>query len=309
MDNQVYYTSFNDLPSDPWYVSEEDIPDSWTQASEEDVANRVDGKTEIQLYEMSGIPFDDARWDTFMNQLTYDEMRSLITSNRFNTPALEAIGKPATIDADGPAGFADFMAGSSAAPVYEVAHYCCEPLMAATFNVELLEDFGTAVGNEALVGNQRGDGMPYSGWYAPGINMHRSPFGGRTGEYFSEDPLLTGMLGAYEIRGAMSKGVYTQVKHFAVNEQETNRTGICTWLDEQALREVYLRPFELAVKEGGTIGMMSSFNRIGTMWTGGDYRLLTETSATSGGSAAWSSATTIPAARSIRSRWRMPAAI
>ena len=165
--------------------------------------------------------------------------------------------------------------GSPTAPVYGVAHYCCEPLMAATFNVDLLFEIGEAVGNEALCGNERGDSMPYSGWYAPGMNIHRSPFGGRAGEYFSEDPYLSGMLGAYEIKGAMTKGVYTQVKHFAVNEQETNRTGVCTWLTEQSLREIYLRPFEKAVKIGGTRGMMSSFNRVGAKWTGGDYRLLT----------------------------------
>ena len=258
--------------------TETNNPNTYTDFPDQGMPGETDeeGNKLVTFRTLVDKPYDDPLWDDLLDQISVDDMISLFNNGAFSTVAIESIGKPATIDADGPAGFADFMAGSSAAPVYEVAHYCCEPLMAATFNVELLEDFGTAVGNEALVGNQRGDGMPYSGWYAPGINMHRSPFGGRTGEYFSEDPLLTGMLGAYEIRGAMSKGVYTQVKHFAVNEQETNRTGICTWLDEQALREVYLRPFELAVKEGGTIGMMSSFNRIGTMWTGGDYRLLTE---------------------------------
>ena len=108
------------------------------------------------------------------------------------------------------------------------------------------------------------------------MNLHRSPFGGRTGEYYSEDPYLSGMLGAYQIQGAMSKGLYTLVKHFAVNEQETSRSGIATWLDEQTLREIYLKPFEYAVKVGQTTGMMSSFNRIGGVWAGGDYRLLTE---------------------------------
>lgn len=249
----------------------DEFPDQGMPAEKDEEGNQI-----LTFRSLVDKDYNDPLWEELLDLVTVDEMTALFNNGAFSTAYVESINKPATVDADGPAGFADFMAGAASAPVYEVSHYCCEPLMAATFNVELLEDFGTAVGNEALVGNQRGDGMPYSGWYAPGINLHRSPFGGRVGEYFSEDPFLTGMLGAYEIRGAMSKGVYTQVKHFAVNEQETNRTGICTWLDEQALREVYLRPFEMAVKLGGTIGMMSSFNRIGTMWTGGDYRLLTE---------------------------------
>ena len=223
-----------------------------------------------------GVDYDDEIWDKVLDQITFDEMKNLINKGAFKTVEVPSIGKAESIDADGPAGFADFVGNKDTSPIYEVTHYCCEPLMAATFDVALLEKVGTAVGNEALVGNQRGGGMPYSGWYAPGMNIHRSPFGGRAGEYFSEDAYLTGMLGAAEIKGAMSKGVYTQVKHFAVNEQETNRNGVCTWLDEQTLRETYLRGFEKAVKVGGTRGMMSSFNRIGYRWTGGDYRLLTE---------------------------------
>lgn len=234
-----------------------------------------EGNALYNFRSLVGVDYDDELWDKVLDQITYDEMVTLINSGAFKTTEIKTIGKAETVDADGPAGFADFVGGGTS-PIYGVSHYCCEPLMAATFNVDLLFDVGEAIGNEALVGNLRGDGMPYSGWYAPGINIHRSPFGGRAGEYFSEDPYLSGMLGAYEIKGAMSKGVYTQVKHFAVNEQETSRSGVCTWLDEQTLREIYLRPFEKAVKIGETRGMMSSFNRIGTMWTGGDYRLLTE---------------------------------
>ena len=147
--------------------------------------------------------------------------------------------------------------------------------MAATWNAPLLETLGLTMGDEAL----RGDGTSaYSAIYAPGVNIHRSPFGGRTAEYFSEDPFLSGKLAAAEIRGAQTKGLICMVKHLVANEQETHRSinGDCSWLTEQSLREIYLRPFEMAVKEGGTRGIMSSFNRIGTRWTGGDYRLLTE---------------------------------
>lgn len=228
---------------------------------------------ELMLKDLLDKPFDDPSWGKLVEQISIDDMAKLFNRGAFTTEAIMSIGKPKTIDADGPAGFVVFMGDPS---VYGTSHYASEPVMAATMNTDLLYEFGKAVGNEALIGNEAGDGAPYSGWYAPGVNLHRSPFGGRAGEYFSEDPYLSGMLAAHEIQGVMSKGVYTQVKHFAVNEQETNRSGVCTWLTEQTLREVYLRPFEMAVKIGGTRGMMSSFNRIGSMWTGGDYRLLTE---------------------------------
>jgi beta-glucosidase len=149
-------------------------------------------------------------------------------------------------------------------------------VIAATWNVELAYKMGQSVGNEAIIGNERADGRPYSGWYAPAVNIHRTPFSGRNFEYYSEDPFLSGKLAVEVIKGCRSRGVYTQLKHFAVNDQETNRSGVCTWLTEQSLREIYLKPFELAVKEGGTMGIMSSFNRFGSLWTGGDYRLLTE---------------------------------
>jgi beta-glucosidase len=244
----------------------------------EDLSTDEQGNV-IEFKSLAGIEYDNNEiWDKVLNVVTYNEMVSLVNVGAFMTNRIESIHKEMTTDADGPAGFADFIGNASTSPIYQVNHYCCEPIMAATWNVDLLEDLGEAVGNEALVGDLRNDGgMPYSGWYAPGMNMHRSPFGGRAGEYFSEDSFLTGMMGAYEIKGAMSKGVYTMVKHFACNEQETNRNGVSTWLTEQTLREIYLRPFEMAVKIGGTRGMMSSFNRIGSMWTGGDYRLLTAT--------------------------------
>ncbi|NLC17242.1 MAG: beta-glucosidase, partial [Clostridiales bacterium] len=233
-------------------------------------------ENDVTLRDLVGKDYDDPLWDKLLNRLKVNDMINLFNNGAFQTAAIMEIGKPRTNDADGPAGFVNFMSDPSVGAVYGTSHYACEPIMAATWNVDLLFDFGEAIGNEALIGDERGDGTPYSGWYAPGINLHRSPFGGRAGEYFSEDSFLSGMLAAYEIQGAMSKGVYTQVKHFAVNEQETSRRGICTWLDEQTLREIYLRPFEMAVKIGKTRGMMSSFNRIGAKWTGGDYRLLTE---------------------------------
>ncbi len=160
---------------------------------------------------------------------------------------------------------------------YGTCSYASEVVMASTWNLALIEEFGISIGNEGIWGNADGDGMPYSGWYAPASNIHRSPFGGRNFEYYSEDGLLSGKMAASVVKGAQSKGVYCYVKHFALNEQETHRSigGDASWVTEQAMREIYLRPFEITVKDGETRGMMSSFNRIGTRWTGGDYRLIT----------------------------------
>lgn len=234
---------------------------------------------ETKLYQLIGKDYDDPLWDKLLNQLTYDEMRELIGTGNFNTKQLENIGKPKTTDPDGPAGFTNFMTMIDAtATVYDTCFYASECVIGATWNKALVEKMGNAIGNESLIGNERGDQSPYSGWYGPAVNIHRSQFGGRNWEYYSEDSYLSGMMAASVIQGAKKKGVYTYIKHFAVNEQETNRdtNGLITWVNEQALREIYLRPFEIAVKVGKTTAMMSSFNRIGTVWAGGSYELLTD---------------------------------
>jgi beta-glucosidase len=164
------------------------------------------------------------------------------------------------------------------ATVYDTCFYASPALVAATWNSELAYEQGKMIGNEGIWGNDRGDQAPYSGWYAPAVNIHRSPFSGRNWEYYSEDGFLSGKMAAKVIIGAKEKGVYTYIKHFAVNDQETDRdsNGLLTWLDEQTMREIYLKPFEIAVKEGQTTAVMSSFNRLGTVWAGGSYELLTE---------------------------------
>ena len=192
----------------------------------------------------------------------------------YHTLAGENIELPATIHGDGPAGFTCFM---NSEQVNGTCQYVSEPVMAATWNAELMEELGEVMGEEGILGD-KSTGQPYSSIYAPGVNIHRSPFGGRCSEYFSEDPYLSGVMAAAEIRGLQSKGVVPMVKHFAANEQETHRSigGDLSWLTEQSLRELYLKSFEIAIKDGESRGIMSSFNRIGTRWTGGDYRLLTE---------------------------------
>ncbi len=224
--------------------------------------------------------YEDSDWTAILDSLTTTEMLNLFNQGAFKTIAISAINKPMTMESDGPVGWCNFIS-----PIelnddwYGNNVYTSQVVMSATWNDELIEAMGASVGEEALWGtkDEAGDtGLTYSGWYSPGVNLHRSPFGGRNFEYFSEDPFLTGKIAAAEIRGCKSKGVYTYVKHFALNEQETDRDGGCVWVTEQAMREIYLKPFEYAVKDGGTTAIMSSFNRIGTRWTGGDYRLLTD---------------------------------
>jgi beta-glucosidase len=236
------------------------------------------------LYDEDGkyvgkVDFNDSRWEDLLDEISLDEMKTLVGTGSFKTLAVSGVDgvvdKPLTSDADGPCGFTNF---ASTSTIYGTCSYMAECVMGSTWNTELAYQMGQMVGEEGLIGNEDGDGMPYSGWYAPAINIHRSQFAGRNWEYYSEDCLLTGKLAAQVVSGAMSKGVYTYVKHFAVNDQETDReyNGILVWANEQSMREIYLKAFEITVKEGGTTAMMSSFNRLGTTWAGGSYALLTE---------------------------------
>lgn len=238
---------------------------------------REQGKkgTAPQLYEMFGLPYDDPKWDELLDYISVDDMVTLVGQGNFHTISMDKIGKPRTIDPDGPAGFTNFMGDPT---VHDTCFYASECLIGATFNADLANDMGVMVGLESLVGYTKGDGRTYSGWYAPAVNIHRSPFSGRNWEYYSEDPYLSGYMGTNVVIGAQSKGVYTYVKHFVLNDQETCRDagGLITWADEQTFREIYLKPFKMIVEEGNTHAMMSSFNRIGTEWAGGSYALLTE---------------------------------
>lgn len=223
------------------------------------------------------IDYDDPAWENLLDQAIVSEMKNLQYYGAYQTKSVESIGMNSTTSGDGPVGWRNILSASSSPAIYDVCSYVAQVVVGATFNQELVEKFGRMVGDEGIIGNEKGGGKPYSGWYAPGVNIHRSPFGGRNFEYYSEDGILSGKLAAAQIRGAQSKGVACYIKHFALNEQETRRTigGSLSWVTEQAMREIYLRPFEMAVKEGKSRAVMSSFNRIGTRWAGGDYRLLT----------------------------------
>ena len=245
----------------------------------------------VSIRDLAGKKYDDPLWDQFLDQLTFDDMLKLFNEGCYSTASIsrkvkvinEETGKeeeknvvivPGTTSADGPTGIVGFLGDPA---IYGCCYYQSECLLAQTYNVELADDQAEAIGSECLVGNEKGTGLAYPGWYAPGVNLHRSPFSGRNTEYYSEDPFLNGRFAGRVIKGVAKMGVYANVKHFAVNDQETHRStmGIATWLDEQAMRELYLKAFEIAVKEGEAHGLMTSFNRIGTEWAGGSYRLCT----------------------------------
>ena len=229
----------------------------------------------LQLYDLIGADYDDERWNMIVNSIATETMVQLVGQGNFHTISISEISKPRTIDPDGPAGYTNFMGDPT---VHDTCFYASECIIGATWNKDLANDMGVMVGLESLVGYTKGDGRTYSGWYAPAVNIHRSPFSGRNWEYYSEDPYLSGIMGTNVVIGAQSKGVYTFVKHFALNDQETSRdaNGLLTWADEQTFREIYLKPFRMIVEDGNTHGIMSSFNRIGTTWAGGSFELLTE---------------------------------
>ncbi|MCF0228258.1 MAG: glycoside hydrolase family 3 protein [Parasporobacterium sp.] len=237
--------------------------------------------TAIQLYQMIGLDKDDPMWDEYLNQITVQEMVQIIGMGCYSTVSNTRIGKPSTVDSDGPVGLVNFFSGmvdvGQTATIYDVCSYASSCVTAATWNDELAYEEGISIGNECLIGAENRDGRPYTGWYAPAVNLHRSPFSGRNSEYYSEDGLISGNMAAAVVTGAKSKGVFTMVKHFAVNDQETHRSanGISVWTTEQAMRELYLKPFRIAVQDGESLGIMTSFNRLGITWAGGSYSLLT----------------------------------
>ncbi|WP_270435115.1 glycoside hydrolase family 3 protein [Bifidobacterium adolescentis] len=219
-------------------------------------------KNGLKLSDMYGKDYDDADWDKLLDQLTFDDMDNLIANGGYGTPAVKSVGKIQLTDADGPASLNNNFTGVGSIGFPASTAFAC------TWNRDLAKQFGEMIGDMA-------HDMHVAGWYAPAMNIHRSAFSGRTFEYFSEDSLLSGAMASNEIAGAKSKGVYSFMKHFALNDQETNRTNmVCTWANEQSIRETYLKPFEMSVKEGGAQAVMSSFNYIGYTYAGASSNLL-----------------------------------
>ena len=219
-------------------------------------------KNGLKLSDMYGKDYDDADWNKLLDQLTFDDMDNLIANGGYGTQAVKSVGKIQLTDADGPASLNNNFTGVGSIGFPASTAFAC------TWNKDLAKQFGEMIGDMA-------HDMHVAGWYAPAMNIHRNAFSGRTFEYFSEDSLLSGVMASSEISGAKSKGVYSFMKHFALNDQETKRTEmLCTWTNEQAMREIYLKPFEMSVKEGGAQAVMSSFNYIGNTYAGADSALL-----------------------------------
>ncbi|MDD3252765.1 MAG: glycoside hydrolase family 3 C-terminal domain-containing protein [Lachnospiraceae bacterium] len=222
-------------------------------------------KNNMTLAMMIGKDYDDPQWEALLDQMTYDEMALLIGEGYHNTALMTSVSKPATLDDNGPQGFTQSLTGIAECH----CAYSDENIMAATYNVDLMEAVGTCIGNDVLE-------LGASGLYGPAMNTHRNAYAGRNFEYYSEDGFLAGKIAAAEIRGIQSKGVYVYIKHFALNDSETGCRCISTWADEQSIREIYLKPFQTAVVEGGAYNVMNAFARIGTTWAGAHGGLMTD---------------------------------
>ena len=234
---------------------------------------------DLQLINMMDFDYDDPMWDTFMDQLTFDQMAAITCTGLRETAAVQEIGKPYTVDHNGPSGVTQKYAYLESGNGYAVVEndpdkntkgtcYPCNGIVAATFNDQLVREVGELIGEDAMWAG-------YAGLYGTGLNIHRSPYSGRVFEYYSEDGMLTGLIDTAETLGIQSKGVYVYNKHFVLNDQEENRAGIGTWCNEQALREIYLRAFELPIVGADAKCVMTAYNRLGAQWSGAYYNLLT----------------------------------
>ena len=228
------------------------IEGNWEQAKQ--TIKKADGR--MQLADMRGYDLDDPKWDEFVNQFTYDEMMTYIEENRMSNPGNNNVGKGGFSEGDGPQKF-------------NIMWWVSSPIIAATFNPELAHKQGECVGMESHISGK-------AGWWGPGVNTHRSPFGGRNFEYYAADPFLMGRMAAEIVGAATDRGVYAYFKHFTVNDQEKNRESGISYVTEQAFREIYLKAFQMVFEEGKSIGVMASYNRIGLMETAASYPLLTE---------------------------------
>ena len=240
--------------------------DVYQYNNDADVMPTTGADNGLELVDLRGLDYDDPLWDQLLDQMTISEMVDLIAYGGYGTVEAPSVGKIATLDADGPAGV-----NSSVTASYGMG-YCGEISLAQTWNTDLAYEYAYNMLQEFIE-------FGFNGWYAPSMNMHRSPFGGRNFEYYSEDSLLSAEMAVAECQAAYDHDVYPYIKHFAFNEQEINRNGmLCTWLTEQSAREIYLKPFEACVKasNGNTLAVMSSYNYVGTTWAGACSTLLND---------------------------------
>ncbi len=250
---------FRQLQKEDKLASADDFPAPHTEGE-----IPVTGAVYDKVITLQDVYEDESLWDKFLDQLTVEEMALMVTDGGYGTRGIERLGIPETSDNDGPSS----IKGRKGILFTDTGTaYPCVTVMACTWNTELMEKLGEGIGKEAR-------SMGTDIWYAPAVNLHRNPAGGRNYEYFSEDPVISGKLSSAMVKGCHKEGLMVTIKHFALNEQESNRKGVCTWADEQTIRELYLKAFEIPVKETKLKGVMSSYNRIGTTWCGGSSALL-----------------------------------
>lgn len=218
----------------------------------------------MTLAMMIGKEYDDPAWEDLLDQVTFEEMAVLIGQGYHNTAVMQSVGKPATIDDNGPQGFTQSLTGVAVS----ITAYADENIMASTYNTELMEEVGECLGEDCME-------LGASGLYGPAMNLHRNAYAGRNFEYYSEDPYLSGAISAAEVKGIQSKGVYVYIKHFVLNDSETGCRCISTWANEQSIRELYLEPFKKAIVDGGAMNVMNSFARMGVVWSGAHEGLMT----------------------------------
>lgn len=250
----------------PWYKTAEDVK-GWKQYAGTEEARPKPTHT---FADMAGVSYDDPKWDTLLNELTWQELKDLAYVGGFTNAKVDYIGKDRAIDDDGPmqvkldqspiAGTNDDFTGSG---------WPCAVLVASTWNEELAERQGVMLGNECLY-------LGISGWFAPAMNLHRNQYGGRIFEYYSSDPFHSGKIAAAVTRGVQSKGVYAFLKHFCLNNQDTGRGSISIVVNEQAMRELYMSSFEIAVEEGGAHGLMTYYSFVGGVSIMSNYAILTD---------------------------------
>ncbi|MCD8086526.1 MAG: glycoside hydrolase family 3 C-terminal domain-containing protein [Clostridiales bacterium] len=221
----------------------------------------------LTLYDMIGLDYDDPLWDDLLDELSFDEMVSLIGDAFHWTMPIESIQAPGTRDENGPQGLTASLLGSDATQL-EATAFTSEDVMAATFNVDIMTEIGNVIGNNCLEAE-------IACLYGPGNNIHRTPYGGRNFEYYSEDGFLSGKMCQYEVAAIQAKGVHVVMKHFALNDCEQDRIGLGVWLNEQTARELYLKAFQAPIEEGNGNGVMVAYTRWGCTWSGGNYGLIT----------------------------------
>ena len=238
------------IPATARKTEQDFVTNGWEQ-------KKVNSRT--QLSAMKDLAWDDPKWEEFINEFTWDEMLNFTERNGMSSPSQSNIGKSGFTEGDGPQKL------KSANGIYWVS----SPIIAATYNPRLAHEQGECVGMEANLSNA-------SGWWGPAVNTHRSPFGGRNFEYYAADPFLMGRMAANVVGAATDRGIFCYFKHFAVNDQERNRESGISFLTEQALREIYLKSFQMVFEEGKSIGVMGSYNRMGLLETAANYNLLTE---------------------------------